>query len=272
VGIAPAQTRTRGAQAIHRALDLLRAVARHDQEGVGLSRAAEEVGLHVATAHRILSVLVKEGFITHDPVSKLYQLGLELHTLGQAAHRFLIRDRYRGVLERIALETEDTVFLLIRSGLDVLCIDRVEGKYPIRTLIVNVGARRPLGIGAGSLALLAFLPEEERDRIIAANAHRYPQYKGIRERDVREMVGRFGPRGFTVSEGLFHEGVTSVGIPLFEDEGSVAAAVTVSAICPRMSEVRREAIVTRVREIARRQGPWAVRRRGRPPGRNGKGA
>jgi DNA-binding IclR family transcriptional regulator len=252
-------SRTKGGQAIHRALDLLRAVARHNERGAVLSGMAEETGLHVATAHRILSVLVKEGLVTHDPVSKLYHLGLALHTLGGAAHQFLIRDQYRTAMERIAQETEDTVFLLIRSGTDMLCIDRVEGKFPIRTLIVNVGARRPLGIGAGSLALIAFLPRGDFERIVAANATRYPQYKNLTHQDVREMADRFRPLGYTISEGLFHDGVISIGIPLYGEAGSVVAAVTVSAISQRMGQERREAIVRLVREIARAEGPTFAR-------------
>jgi len=137
--------------------------------------------------------------------------------------------------------------------------DRVEGKFPIRTLIVNVGARRPLGIGAGSLALIAFLPRGDFERIVAANATRYPQYKNLTHQDVREMADRFRPLGYTISEGLFHDGVISIGIPLYGEAGSVVAAVTVSAISQRMGQERREAIVRLVREIARAEGPTFAR-------------
>ncbi len=64
-----------------------------------------------------------------------------------------------------------------------MCIDRVEGKFPIRTILVDVGTRRPLGIGVGSMALIAFLPEEELNAMLAKNAQRYPQYKNLTEKD-----------------------------------------------------------------------------------------
>lgn len=241
--------RTRaGAQSIHRAVALLRAVARHNAKGgATLSKLAREVGLHVATAHRILAVLVDEGLITHDPFSKLYQLGIELFTLGSEAHQFNIRDRFRHALEEIARQTEDTVFLLIPSGNDVVCIDLVEGRFPIRTMTIEIGTRRPLGIGAGSLALIAFLPEDSFERVLLANEKRYPHYKKLTVTDIRRLAARARGTGYVVSKGLFHEGVTSVGVPIPDAGGRVTAAITVSAINDRMSAERREQIAFIVR-------------------------
>ena len=209
----------KGAQSLHRAIALLRAVGRHNDPGVTLSQIAREADLHVATAHRMLSVLAQEGFITHNQVSKRYHLGLELYILAGSAHQFTIRHQFRTALEKIAQETGDTVFLLIRSGNDALCIDRVEGKFPIRTVPIDIGIRRPLGIGAGSLALIAFLPPDQMEPILLANARRYPQYKKLTPEHIRSLAADSRQIGYVVSEGLFHEGVISMGIPIFNKKG-----------------------------------------------------
>ncbi len=57
----------KGAQSVHRTVALLRAVAKYNDQGANLSKIARKVGLHVATAHRILSALVAEGFVSYDP-------------------------------------------------------------------------------------------------------------------------------------------------------------------------------------------------------------
>jgi len=230
---------------------LLRTVAQHNEHGVRLSRIARQVGLHVATARRLLMTLVAEGLLTHDRVTKLYHLGLELHQLGSLAHQYAIRNKLRFALEAIAAKTEDTVFLLIRSGNDVLCIDMVEGKFPIRTMMIDVGARRPLGIGAGSLSLIAFLSDEEFEAMLAVNGPRYPQYKNLRAEDIRQMGLAARKVGYVLSDGLFHEGATSVGVPIFDREGEGVAAITVSAISPRMDPKRRDKIARLVKREAR---------------------
>ena len=69
----------------------------------------------------------------------------------------------------------DMVFLYIR-GRDVVCIDRKEGSFPIRTFVFDIGSRRPLGVGAAGMALL--LPDlpEETERILKANSVRFAGY------------------------------------------------------------------------------------------------
>jgi len=196
---------SKGTQSVQRTVLLLRTVAKYSKQGVNLSKIARDTELHTATVHRILSALVLEGFLTYDSVSKLYHLGIELYHIGMEAHHFSICERYHSVIEKIAEKTEDTVFLLIRSGNDVLCLDRVEGEFPIRAMTIEIGARRPLGIGAGSLALIAFLPEEEFEMVLSDNQDRYPDYKGLTKSAISKLVKNSQKNGFIVSKGLFHQ-------------------------------------------------------------------
>jgi DNA-binding IclR family transcriptional regulator len=246
--------RSRGSQSICRAIDLLRYVAKRNENGARLSGIARDAGINVSTTHRILGILVKEGLVTYDQVSKHYHLGLELYNLGITAYQFEIRDRFRASLERIERETEDTVFLIIRSGNDALCVDRVEGRYPVRTVLVDIGSRRPLGIGAGSLSLIAFLPEAEFEAVVLANAPRYPPYKNLTADNIRQLAVKSRKVGYVVSYGLFHEKVISVGIPIFDKQQQVVAAITVSAISQRMDHERREEIYRLVKQITRAEG------------------
>jgi len=238
-----------GGQSLTRAVTILRVLAKHTEQGSRLSQIARETGLHVATCHRILAVLTHEGLVTHDPVTKVYQLGLELYRLGSSAQQFNIRERLRGAMENLAEETADTVFLLIRSGNDSLCVDRVEGRYPIKTVPVEIGSRRPLGIGAGSLALIAFLPDEALNKILQANKARYPHYKKLTIGHIRALADQARQQGYVLSDGLFHENVASVGVPIFNRQGEVVCSITVSAIRPRMDAKRRERIARLAKKI-----------------------
>ena len=135
---------TKGVQAIFRAIAVLNKVAKNNDQGTALSSIARSVNLNISTTHRILSALISERFIDQDPSSKLYHIGIALYHLGRSAHQFSICKHFRYLLEIIAHDTKDTTFLLIRSGYDALCVDRVAGEFPIRTLTFDVGSRRPL--------------------------------------------------------------------------------------------------------------------------------
>jgi len=231
-----------GAQTIHRAISLLRLVVKHNDSGVRLTELAQEAGLHEATARRMLKALEAEGLITHDPESRLYHLGLDLYYFGAAAHQFHLRDRFRHTLERIAELTEDTVFLVIRSGNDALVIDRVEGAFPIRTLTHEVGQRVPLGIGAGSTSLLASLPSKELEAVIQANANRYGRYADRTTADVRAQVNACQKSGYALSEGNMMPEAIAVGRPVLDEKGNAVAAISVAAIFQRMDSKRRQTI------------------------------
>src|SRR5262245_40121810 len=118
-----------GTQSIARAVGLLRIVAEGPASGVTLADAAHATGLHRATAHRVLAALTQERLVEQDAAHR-YHPGVELWIMGEAAaRRFDIRALARPALERIATETEDTVYLSVRSGRQAICIARCEGAF-----------------------------------------------------------------------------------------------------------------------------------------------
>jgi len=153
--------------------------------------------------------------------------------------------------------TEDTVFLVIRSGNDALVIDRVEGAFPIRTLTHEVGQRVPLGIGAGSTSLLASLPQNEVQEIIRANSNRYQRYNNRTAEDVQKQVLQCRNKGFALSIGNVMPEAIAVGSAIVDENGKAVAAVSVAAIAQRMKPPRREHIVHLILKEIQTVGPFA---------------
>lgn len=244
-----------GAQSIQRAVGVLRTVAKYNEAGATLSKIARHIGLHVATAHRILNVLTAEGLITHDPASKLYRLGIELMHLGSQVTEAAFRDQLRPSLKNIAARTGDTVFLIMRQGFDVLCIDRLEGEFPIRAQTFDIGSGSPMGIGAGSLAMMSALPDLTVQEIIHANQDRYPLYKNQTADHVLAMIRLTQEQGYAISQGVFTPGATSVALPVFSQHGEPFAAVSVSAINERLMPQRRQEVAEIIKaELAGYEG------------------
>ncbi len=240
-----------GAQSVYRTISLIRTVAEYNSQGARLSQIARKAGLPTATAYRILSVLVAEGFVGYDSMAKNYYLGVELFKLGSLANQFAIKDQFHSALFKVSQESEDTVYLFIGLGSDAVCIDMIEGKFPVHISTIGIGLQRPLGVGAAPLALLAFLPDEQVKKIILANKLRYPKYNNMSADTVRWGVERSRKLTYAYSESLVLEGIAGVGIPIYDRKGSLKAAISVGAISQRLQKKRREEIVTFVKsEIA----------------------
>jgi DNA-binding IclR family transcriptional regulator len=231
-----------GGQAIRRAVALLREVSASRGQGAKLNSLVDATCLAQPTAHRLLGVLLKEGLLERDPVSRAYRLGPLLYELGLAASpRVDIRRMCAPTLDRIAAEAGDTAYLNCRSGEDALCLDRREGSFEIRAMPVEVGNRRPLGVGAGALAVLASLPSGEVDAVITANEVRYRRH-GLTAEKVRTSVEATRARGFAVTSGRIVARFRGVAVAVGNGIGSVPVALSVIAIAERLDVRRIEAV------------------------------
>jgi DNA-binding IclR family transcriptional regulator len=244
-------TRLTGTQSIERALLLMREIAAHNRSGSRLLDLAKRTGLQRPTVHRMLKCLTVENMVQQDPETHRYYLGPMVFELGlTAAPRFNLRELCHPAMSRIAEATGDTVFLTQRSGLDTVCLDRQEGSFPIKTFTLEIGMRRPLGVGTGSLAILSALPDEEARHIVESNTPRLPEY-GITAGTLLAQVKRAQKLGYAVREVPTLAGVRSIGYPLHNHAGIAFAALSVSAISSRMSEKRVGELATMLKTEAR---------------------
>jgi len=243
--------RLSGTQSIERALILMREIAAHNRTGTRLLDLASRTGLQRPTVHRMLKCLTLENMVQQDPESHRYFLGPMVFELGlTAAPRFNLREICHPAMSRIADATGDTVFLTQRSGLDAVCVDRHEGTFPIKTFTLEIGMRRPLGVGTGSLAILSALPDEEVRDIVTANAPRLPEY-GLTPASLVAQVKKAQKLGYAVREMPTLAGVRSIGHALHNQGGIAFAALSVSAISSRMSEKRVAELATMLRTETR---------------------
>jgi DNA-binding IclR family transcriptional regulator len=245
-----AGAKPKGTQSIERVLSILKKVAQYDEIGVRLSTISQELELHTATVHRMLSILQEQGWVSMDPASKVYRLGHEILGLGSHTYPIRVKELFQGVLERIADQTGDTTYLVTRSGYDALCLDRKVGKFPIQVLTFEIGERRPLGVGAGSLALLSALPQEEFELIIKRNEVKYGNFKRT-GKDIRTAVNQCRRLGYGLSVKTVTSETIGIGVAIKNSVGEPAAAISVAGIVKRMEPARREEIVQLIQsEIA----------------------
>lgn len=242
-----------GAQSAERALAVLKAVAEGGGAGATTAELAARTGLNRTTAHRLVGALAAQGFVERSAEGRVF-LGAELVGLGMIAGAR--RTELAGAAEavqRLSAQTGDTAFLSALSGYDAVCLQRQEGEFPIRTQVLWPGQRHPLGIGAGSLAMLAAFPDERVAEIVETNAPRiaaaYPRFAP----DVLwGLVRRTRAEGHAVNEGMIVAGSWAVGVAILGRNGAPAGALSLSAIEPRMSPARRAELAALLRAQADR--------------------
>jgi DNA-binding IclR family transcriptional regulator len=238
-----------GTQSIQRASLLVRLIASSNRTGVRLAELVRDSRLERPTARRILKCLAAEGMVLQDEASHRYFLGPLAFELGlAAAPRFNLRELCRGSVQRVAERTADTVFLSVRSGYDSVCIDRAEGSFPIKALTLEVGTRRPLGVGAGGLALLMPLADEVAEDIVAANAPRLAAYNGLTAPGLLRLLKRSRELGYSLNDDHIAAGAVSMGLPVLNPFGEPFGSISVGAIAARVKPERRPELSAILRE------------------------
>lgn len=226
---------------------IIRLVGAHDPGGIRLKTICDELGFKSAAAHHLLQSLAAEKLIAFDASTKRYHLALELVLLCRSTYPMKIAEYCAGLLHRIAEATGDTVILYVRSGFHAVCVDRAEGSYPVRALTIEVGERRPLGYGAGPMALLAYLPDHEVGEILKMNRRSYAELDfGSDEEELRTQVEQSRQEGFARNHGQINPKVSAVAIPIRDGGGNVVAAVSVVAILERLQDERARGIAAMV--------------------------
>ena len=230
---------------LQRGIQILRLLSESPDQGLKLKEIADSTHLPQATAHRILKQLETENMVEQTQEGKNYRLTLDLFTMAaKAASHSQFRQICRPSLLRLSGALNDTVFLMVRSGFDAVCVDRVDGSIPIRSLTGDVGGRVPLGMGQAASIILALLPEDECEEVIRFNVPRLIHLDYIDEAGLRFNVAHARKNGYAIKQGqgsLTEMSGVSVGIT--DRNKQVVGALSIGTLNERLNADRLPHIV-----------------------------
>lgn len=225
-------------RSLSRALELLDVMAgdRVEWTVTDLARAS---GNSLATTHRTIAALEVSGYVDRAEPRGPVTLGLKLLQLGEiVARRLDIRGAAARELRSLADETGDTAVLAIATGRGVVCIERVEGAYPIRATALQVGSLVPYHAAALALAVLAFLDLSEQKRILRKPLRKFTESTVTDSGQLMERLQQIRDQrvAYSVSETV--EGTGAVASPIFNHEQRVVGSVAVTGVAERYANHR----------------------------------
>ncbi|MBR0669657.1 IclR family transcriptional regulator [Neoroseomonas soli] len=236
---------------IGRVFHLLRLLSEVDSGGMRLTDLAARASLPRPTAHRLLRALMAEDAVSFDARRKRYTLGLGLFLLAaKAGGTPGLRDIARPVVLRLTAALGETLFLLVHNGYDAVCIERTAGPLPIRSFTGDIGGRVPLGMGQGSVAILAFLPPAEQDEIIRHNLPRMRDVGGPDEASLRAELAEVRRDGYCGGGSGLIPGMAGLGAPILDQDGRAVAALSIGTTTDRLTPARRQIIAEMLRQEA----------------------
>jgi DNA-binding IclR family transcriptional regulator len=228
--------------ALQRGLRLLQLFS-ESPHGLTAKQVAGRSRLPVSTVHRFLANLESAAFFNCGG-DGVYQLGIACFAIGQAALGQLdIRRVSLPYLEELNRKTRETIHLTLRHGLSAVYVEKLDSPEQLR-IHSRIGAAVPLYCTAVGKVMLAYMPDEERERVLPQLGLKRltPNTVGNLQELAAELY-RVKKNGYACDLEEHELHIRCIAAPVWDHQGEVSASVSITAPMVRMT-------VTRLRQLA----------------------
>jgi DNA-binding IclR family transcriptional regulator len=200
---------------------------------------------------RILSTLQAGGYVERDPATKRYRLGLRLFQLGMIVRQQMsLRRVAQPVLHHLAEQTHETVALFKAEPTGAICLDVIESPKGLR-IFAQEGRTMPWNAGAAGKVILAYLPEPEREAILAgAKFEQYTPFTVTEPAQLRRVLAEIRETGYAISPADLDPDAIGVSAPVLDAGHRVAGAVSLGAPKSRIANGDLQRVIELVRDGA----------------------
>ena len=206
---------------------------------LGVTEISSMLGLYKSNVHNILSTYEAMGYLEQDEDTGKYKLGLGIFTLSRAlGDSFSITKVAVPYMQALANQTKEKVYLGIPHADEVVYL---EAMYPagemsmMRSLLGERAKMYCTGIGK---AMMAFLPEPERDIYCRGPFEAFTEQTITTEERLIKELEKIRRQGYSVDQMEHEYGIKCIGVPVFDKNGSVCAAISISGPSLRFTDER----------------------------------
>lgn len=212
---------------VGKALSLLSHFGPHP-DGVTLSELARWAGFPVTTTHRLLASLMRDDFVSFDPETKRYRLGLRLFQLGaevSAAHGF--QGVALPVMRTLSRITGEATLMSVLDGEHQLYIHHIEAQHHVGVR-GETGKLGPLHCTSMGKVLIAFAEWGTREHLVQTIELQRFTERTITDRAAFAVeIARVRAQGFAIANEEHEAGIVTIGVPVLDALGVAVAALSV---------------------------------------------
>lgn len=239
-------------RSLDRAFDVL-AVLQDAKQPIRLSELARSSGLHIATAQRILNVLLDRGYAARTA---------DGYTAGPAAlavaHAFMVSNPLsllaQTTLQQLASSTGYTASLYVRVENSRVLIGRVESSNPL-SYVLPVGERLPLHLGGAGKVMLAEMGSDELAAALSGgDTIALASGASVTKADLLAQLDTIRTEGHAISISERSYGIASVAAPVRSSDGKLVAVLGVTGPADTLTKPQISRLVTEVRWAATNLG------------------
>ena len=223
-------------KSVEKALQILEAFSiRHPE--LSVAELEKMLSLPKVSVYRFLRVLLRKGFISQNPQTRKYRLGIKVFELGSVVLRNMeLRKTAFPLIEELARNSGETVHLGILEGKEAVSIEGAESGHSLRTS-VPIGKRVCLHSTGIGKAILAFLEDDEIEEIIEEQGLPRFMPNTITDPNVlKQELQTIRARGYAVDNEENEPGVRCVAAPILDSSSHIIASISISGPSVRIMD------------------------------------
>lgn len=218
------ETRPEELATVHRALSAVELIAHSG--GLSLTELAEQMGIGLSTAHRLLSTLVRRDWLVKDDRMQ-YHLGSELSRIQASAEASSsIQALLRPLTEKLRDETGEIVHVTKLEGRSVIYLDQLFVKDRLSP-IPKVSGKMPAHAVSPGIALVSRQPAEFVNWFLSLPLTRFSPRTTTSTPRFRAQLEKARDRGFSVNFGGYRLGISGIGTAVCDTDGTPICGLSI---------------------------------------------
>lgn len=237
-------------KSLYKALRILECFNLHTPE-LGITEISEQLGLYKSNVHNIVDTFVKAGYLEQNPENEKYRLGMKILELGNViSSNMNIRKLMLPYMQELADYTNETVYLGMPNEEEVIYLDSSSPKNQLSTRSM-LGVKAPLYCTGIGKAMLAFLPGEVTESLLAKGLHKHTDQTITEPAALQAELMAIRSRGYSIDNMEHEYGIKCVGMPILNKKRQLVAGISVSGPSLRFDDDKIRVYALKLGEIVR---------------------
>lgn len=235
-------------KSVDRASQIIKLVSA--SKGMGVTEIASHIDINKSAVYRILSTLVKHGFIEKDINTNLYKIGYQfLDISSKLLDSIDLRTEALPFLKELEALTNEVIHLVVYDRGEVVYIEKLEGNETLR-MHSQVGRRAPMHCSGVGKVISAYLPVQGVENIIDEKGMPKHTKKTITNSEsFFHELKRVKSQGYALDYEENEDGITCIAAPIFNHNKEITAAVSISGPTIRMSQERLDSLKGKITTV-----------------------
>ncbi|MCU9594498.1 IclR family transcriptional regulator [Caldibacillus thermolactis] len=221
------------------------------QKELSFTQIVHLLDLPQSTVHRLISTLKEEGFLSKNPKTNHYRLGLRILSLGGAIYSHLeLYKESLPIIKSLSKKLNETAHICHMENNKVVYLYRTETLHPEDRLVTQIGRTSPIHCTSEGLCILAFQEETFIKQYLNQKFFAFTPYTFTKPDQLYQLLEQIRDQDYCVLTSSYFENYISISSPIRNHEKHVIASLTVIGSVKRITEEKLPTFINEIKHSA----------------------